>query len=84
VLPNTVLAVRVTTRPTFALGKPVQVPDGGQLSGIAPNAPRRYDMAPDGRLLGLAAAGQPESSAPEEIRVVLNWFEELRERAPTK
>jgi hypothetical protein len=42
---------------------------------------------PDGRFLGLAVPGQTEtSSAPAapDVRIVLNWFEELKQRVPIK
>ena len=40
-----------------------------------------YDVSPEGRLLIVEQA--PEESAPGEIQVVLNWFEELKRRVPT-
>ncbi len=40
-----------------------------------------YDVSPEGRLLIVEAA--QEESAPPEIQVVLNWFEELKRRVPT-
>ena len=41
---------------------------------------------PDGRILGVVAAGQTQSagSTTPQIQVVLNWFEELKRRVPTK
>jgi hypothetical protein len=74
--------VGVTTQPTFAFGNPVAVPKPFQ-SG-AQTQRRAYDMTPGGRFVGLVTAGQTESggSAPPQIQVVLNWFEELKARAP--
>jgi len=50
----------------------------------AGTAPRVYHVAPDGRFLMMRQPGTGEdaSEANEGIRVVLNWFEELRERVP--
>jgi eukaryotic-like serine/threonine-protein kinase len=77
-------AVSVTTQPTFALGNPVPVPRGSMV-GIVPGVSRRYDIAPDGRILGIVLAGQtPGATAAPEIQVVLNWLEELKARVPTK
>jgi hypothetical protein len=47
---------------------------------------RNYDVLPDGRFIFLASpsnqSGPPGASPP--IQVVLNWFEELKQRVPTK
>jgi len=43
-------------------------------------ASRAFDVSPDGRFLMVKAL---EDSAPRQIRVVLNWFEELKRLAPT-
>ena len=42
-------------------------------------------MMPDGRILGVVAAGQTQSaeSTTPQIQVVLNWFEELKQRVPS-
>jgi serine/threonine-protein kinase len=46
-----------------------------------PNAPRPYDVAPDGRLLMIK--GADDTQARDQINVVLNWFEELKRLVPT-
>ena len=76
-------AVKIATQPTFAFGTAVTVPRPFRVG--PPNSRTPYDMAPDGRVLGLVAPGQSESSPlniPRQINVVLNWFEELRARVP--
>jgi Tol biopolymer transport system component len=78
-------AVSVTTRPTFAFGNPVPVPKPFVERG--PGFERNNDITRDGkRFLGVVAAGQTASGAPAapQIQVVLNWFEELKARVPTK
>ena len=83
---NDFVAVSVTTRPTFTFGNPVSVPRPFLDRG--PGFERNYDITLDGkRFLGVVAAGQSSTSgAPTapQIRVVLNWFEELKARVPTK
>jgi serine/threonine-protein kinase len=77
------VAVSVTTRPTF--GNPVSMPRLFVARG--PAFERNYDITLDGkRFLGVVAAGQTASGAPaaSQIQVVLNWFEELKARVPTK
>jgi serine/threonine-protein kinase len=85
-LPGGPVAVSVTSAPTFAVGNPVQVMARGLFGGVGPDSPRRYDMMPNGSLLGEIQPSQPSSDASTspEIQVVLNWFEELKARVPTK
>jgi eukaryotic-like serine/threonine-protein kinase len=47
---------------------------------------REFDILPDGRFIGLVPIDRTESLVPNagEIRVVLNWFEELKARVPIK
>ena len=77
-------AVSITTEPTFAFGTAVAVPRPFLLG--PPNSPTLYDIAPDGKFVGLITAGQTESDAARvpQIQVVLNWFEELKARVPTR
>jgi serine/threonine-protein kinase len=76
--------VTVITQPTFRFTNAVAIPRG---FGIAdPASPRQFDMAPDGRIIGIGGAGTSQSGSgpPDEIHFVLNWFEELRTRVPNK
>jgi serine/threonine protein kinase/Tol biopolymer transport system component len=79
--PGQFRVVKVTTRPAFAFSNPETVPRG---FGIAdPVNPRPYDVMPDGRTVAVAAAAQAAgSTAGVQLQVVLNWFEELKTRAP--
>jgi serine/threonine-protein kinase len=82
--PGQLNAVTVKTQPTFSFTNPVAVP---RRFGIAdPSYPRPYDMLRDGRIIGVRAVGQAPSGASgsAEIQVVLNWFEELKARVPSK
>jgi dipeptidyl aminopeptidase/acylaminoacyl peptidase len=82
--PSQWLVQTITTQPSFAFSAPVPVPRGGATSP-GPTAQRNYDVMPDGRMLGVVPAGQTQSagSTPQQIQVVLNWFEELKARVPT-
>ncbi len=81
--PAQFMAVRVRTEPRFTFTSPVAVP---RRFGIAdPANPRPFDTLPDGRIVGVAPPGMSQSgSGPAQIQVVLNWFEELKARAPRK
>jgi hypothetical protein len=47
---------------------------------------RAFDVLPDGRFVGLVSSGDadPSSVLAPQIRVVLNWFEELKARVPSR
>jgi hypothetical protein len=71
--------VKVTTRSGLTFGAPVTSPARVTGSRLI-SEPRAYDILPDGRLIGLIDASEPRENAGFEIRVVLNWFEELKAR----
>ena len=77
------VAVPVTTRPSIAFGTPVALPRA-PLPGIISLDARGYDVLPDGRFLSVSQQESPGGPAGSELRVVLNWFEELKQRVPTK
>jgi len=78
------LAVSVETQPTFRFGNPISVPRPGAL--VVGGIPGNYDIAPDGQhfIIVVDAGDSPTRSAVPQIQVVLNWFEELKVRAPAK
>ena len=81
---GTIMAVPIETRAGFIAGNPRKVFDG------TPYVPtvlgRMYDVSPDGqRFLMLKPSGRSEQAVgPASLVVVLNFFEELRARAPGK
>jgi Tol biopolymer transport system component len=79
-----VVAVSVTTQPTFTFGNPAPV--AGGLPNSSGQNPRNYDIAPDGQRFIFTAvdAGQTQSgaAAAPQIQVVLNWTEELKAKVP--
>jgi len=78
---NKMMAVDITTQPTFSAGKPKMLFEGPYAP--TPRSFPDYDVSPDGqRFLMLKAADQAQESA--QINVVLNWFEDLKRRVPTK
>ena len=81
--PNELAVVTVSTQSGFTFSEPAALPRGFGLSG--PMTPRGFDLMPDGRILGAAAGtSKPGPSTPLELRVVLNWFEELKARVQSK
>jgi Tol biopolymer transport system component len=79
------VSVRIQTLPSFSVSEPVVFPIDGMIQpegGI-----RQYDVLPDGRILVLRPAPQPgatEQRSQQRINVVLNWYEELKKRVPSK
>ena len=79
-------AVSVTTDPTFSFGKAVTVPRPFQPG--APNSETLYDVLPTrpaGSSVSSHRAGPiPSHASNREMTVVLNWFEELKARVPSR
>ena len=71
----------MTTGPAFSFGNPETINRTYQAG--PPGSRRMFDTSADGRVIGLVNPGLV-GSAPQrdEIRVTLNWFEELRSRLP--
>ena len=72
------MAVEVSTEPTFRFEAPKTLFEGRYLSQGIPT----YDVAPDGRFVMAKPTGGEEFG--RELVIVLNWFEELERRVPTK
>jgi serine/threonine-protein kinase len=82
--PGAIMAVPVTPGPNLAFGKPTVVVSGPYAARASFNG-RHYDVSPDGRrfllLKEVETAGADKPAAPE-IRLVQNWFEELKRLVP--
>ena len=75
------MSVAVTTLPNFSASTPrivADIPPG--LMGRLGNA--SYDVSPDGQRF-LFVKANVENGPPDEVRVVLNWTEELKQLAST-
>ena len=84
------VAVSVNTTPSFSFGNPVSAVTAG-LPPVEAFTSRSYDVTRDGSAF-LAVAPDADVSeaqppgqvgASQEIRIVLNWFEELKRLVPT-
>jgi Tol biopolymer transport system component len=74
--PERLEMVSVITQPAFAFGNPVVVPVPSVLN------PDQFDVMPDGRFLVLQREPEAGDAAAPEIRIVLNWYEELKRLVP--
>jgi serine/threonine protein kinase/Tol biopolymer transport system component len=75
------MAVDITTQPGFSAGKPRVLFEGRYEP--APGTTPNYDVSPDGQRFLMIKAGESAQGAPTQINVVLNWFEELKQKVPT-
>jgi eukaryotic-like serine/threonine-protein kinase len=64
----------------FSAGKPLMLFDGPYLPTTA-SLPF-YDVSPDGQPFLMLKPVESQTSAPTQINVVLNWFEELKKKVP--
>jgi serine/threonine protein kinase len=82
--PGTMMAVPVETGTSFKAGSPTIVFKGEYLSL---QAGTQYSVTADGRrflMIKAAAAKEGNDASPQRINIVLNWFEELKQRVPIK
>ena len=78
-------AVTVQTTPTFTSSAPTDRPVKIRHERISSEM-RDFDVLPDGHLIITTAATSqdPNGDASAQLRVVLNWVEELKQRVPLK
>ena len=68
------MAVAVSTTPTFSIGRPVRLFDG---EGVFAGRGHNYDVTTDGQRFVVAEQVEGGDST---IHVVQNWYEEFRDR----
>ena len=79
------MAVPVETGPSFTAGTP-KILFQGEYTSIGGGV--QYSVTPDGKRFLMikepAATTSSEGGPRPKINVVMNWFEELKQRAPVK
>ncbi len=75
------MAVDIATQPSFTAGKPRMLFEGRYEPSRVPLT--NYDVSPDGQRFLMVKPSEQAQAAPTQINVVLNWFEELKQRVPT-
>jgi eukaryotic-like serine/threonine-protein kinase len=76
-----IMTVEVDTKSGFSVGKPRMLFEGPYLPTSA-SFPY-YDVSPDGQRFLMLKPIEQAQAAPTQINVVLNWFEELKQKVPT-
>jgi serine/threonine-protein kinase len=78
------VSVPITTRPAVDFGTPVELP-GAPKPLLLSSEMRGYDVLPDGRFISIVPTSDDGSlTLNSELRVVMNWFEELKRLSPVK
>jgi hypothetical protein len=78
-------SVDVQTQPSFgSAANPTKLPINNLVPRI--NLVRPYDITPDGKqfLIVYRDSLTPDQPTQPEIRINLNWFEELKRRVPAR
>jgi eukaryotic-like serine/threonine-protein kinase len=75
------MAVDVSTQPGFAASTPRMLFEGRYEHPPVPL--HNFDVSPDGQHFLMLKPVDQEQAAPTQINVVLNWFEELKQKVPT-
>jgi Tol biopolymer transport system component len=78
---NKMMAVDIATQPSFAAGKPRMLFEGQYEP--TPTSLTNYDVSPDGQRFLMLKPTVEAEAPPTQIHVVLNWFEELKQKVPT-
>jgi Tol biopolymer transport system component len=85
IAPSQSVVIPVTTTPRVAFGQPVELSRRGRAEGNPGLTRRNADSMPDGEhIVGVMSGSQGAADLRTEIIVVLNWFDEVRQRAPRK
>jgi serine/threonine protein kinase/Tol biopolymer transport system component len=75
------MAVDIATQSGFTFGKPRML-FAGQYQTTPVTFPN-YDVSPDGKRFLMLKPTEQAQAAHTQINVVLNWFEELKQKVPT-
>ncbi len=74
------MAVDISSQPGFSAGKQKMLFEGHYLPTTV--AQPDYDVSPDGQRFLMVKPSEQTQTAPAQINVVLNWFEELKQKVP--
>jgi Tol biopolymer transport system component/predicted Ser/Thr protein kinase len=78
---NKMMAVDITTQPGISAGKSRMLFEGQYQP--PPTTSPNYDVSSDGQRFLMLKPVEQTQVGPTQINVVLNWFEELKQKVPT-
>ena len=76
------VAVDITTAPTFRVGQPKELFKGTSADFNFMSPLRGYDVASDGQKFLMARTSRGPHDLVTQLNVVFNWFEELKRAVP--
>jgi hypothetical protein len=83
--PGSSVRIPFTTAPRVAFGQPEDFSRIGRTEGNPAASRRSVDSMPDGEhIIGVYTGGATGAIEEAQIQVVLNWFDEVRQRSPRK
>jgi serine/threonine protein kinase len=88
-LENSAMAVAVETKPTFSHGTPKSL-FRSIYAGVSAASGTPWDIHPNGKKFLMIKSAAPTGATPTaaspqpKINIVVNWFEELKQRVPLK
>jgi len=77
------MVATIEEKPTFNASVPKTLFRGNYYSDVGHN----WDLHPDGKkflMIKESLAEATEATSRDKINIVVNWFEELKQRVPTK
>jgi eukaryotic-like serine/threonine-protein kinase len=78
---DSMMAVPVTTQPSFSAGRPTALFRGAYLASTFPLTGTTYDVTRDGQRFVMI---KDQATSLTQINVVVNWFQELQRLVPTR
>jgi serine/threonine-protein kinase len=76
---DSMMAVPVTTQPSFSAGRPTELFKGTYLASTFPLTGTTYDVTRDGQRFLMI---KDQAASATQINVVVNWFQELKRLVP--
>jgi eukaryotic-like serine/threonine-protein kinase len=76
------MAVDVSTHAGFAVGRPRLLFEGRYVATVGGYSRANYDVSADGQRFLMLKPVEQGQTAPAQISLVLNWFEELKRKVP--
>ena len=77
------MGVTVEGQSPLIFGTPIKNLDNSYVWSVPTFGGRQYDISPDGKRF-LRLEGPTESTTAGSVRIVQNWFEELKRLVPVK